>query len=83
VIVIRKCENEECGKGLDPIQGEKVEGKLLCWHCARRARWRLNNPGEPDPFWATGGPIPERYKLESLKDFAMRHMKNRPRWRDE
>ena len=79
MIVVRKCA--DCGRGLGPIQGEPFGEALLCWHCARKARWRDNHPGEPDPFWMTGGPIPERFKLKSLREFAREHMINRPRWR--
>ncbi len=61
--------------------GDRLEGVPNHWECARLARWRINHPGEPDPWWADPRlPIPERLKLEPLRTFAMRRIEGQ-RWR--
>ena len=69
-----------CGR---EIQGgsERVDGALACWGCARLARWRINHPGEPDPWWADDSlPIPERLKLEPLREYAFKRARSRKLW---
>jgi hypothetical protein len=64
-----------CGREIEG-HGERIDGVLYHWGCARLARWRINHPGESDPFWADPSlPLPEKFRLEPVRDFAFRRLR--------